>query len=367
MTISRVKILAVAALALAFGSIGGPASDEPCGFGGAQEPARSVRDAGAGRATPARSADETARAVARLADALRRHPARRVPKVGDRLQLYMLDLIDGGMTSVADEPDPGLDWCATPKWSQDGTRIVFAAWSRAGFQGSRIKAIEIRDGLPTCTDLGAGNSPTLSPNSQRIVFQLDPGAEPGAEAGVWLMQADGSERRRISEYHGAPFWSPDGCEMLINDYSNGPTTTVVINLKTKEGDLLKVAGHRIFSWPSWSGPGTVVSALATGEEGDSIALLDVRKPAEAKIIEVLWKRSDDLDVTPRWPIYQPETRRCVFIGVEPMKRTLLSFQRGESGRVKRLEGKGYNDWLGGLSFSPDGRYLLFCGNRPERR
>jgi len=52
--------------------------------------------------------------------------------------------------------------------------------------------------------------------------------------------------------------------------------------------------------------------------------------------------------------------------VEPMKRTLYSFQRGQSGRVKRLEPKGYNDWLGGLSFSPDGRYLLFCGNRPDR-
>ena len=29
-----------------------------------------------------------------------------------------------------------------------------------------------------------------------------------------------------------------------------------------------------------------------GEDGDSIALLDIRKPAEAKVIEVLWKRSD---------------------------------------------------------------------------
>ena len=102
-----------------------------------------------------------------------------------------------------------------------------------------------------------------------------------------------------SEYSGAPFWSPDGREILVNDYSNGPTTTLVINLETKKGDFLEVAGHQIFSWPSWAGPGTLVSALATGGEGDSIALLDVSKPAEAKIIEVLWKRSDDLDVTPR--------------------------------------------------------------------
>jgi hypothetical protein len=319
------------------------------------------------QAAAARLAGEPSRSVARFADVLKRHPARPGPKEGDRLQLYMMDLVAGGTTLIADEPDPGLDWCATPKWSHHGTRIVFAAWSRARFRSSRIKAIEIRDGLPTCTDLGAGNSPTLSPDDKRIAFELDPGSEPGAESGVWVMQADGSDRRRVGEYLGAPFWSPDGREFLINDYSNGPTTSMVMNLETKEGGILQVAGHQIFSWPSWAGPGTLVSALATGEEGDSIALLDVRKPAEAKIIEVLWKRGDDLDVTPRWPIYQPETRRCIFIGVEPMKRTLFSFQRGETGRAKRLEPNGYNDWLGGLSFSPDGRYLLFCGNRPDRR
>jgi RNA polymerase sigma factor (sigma-70 family) len=308
------------------------------------------------------------KAVSRFADVLKRHPARRVSKEGEWLQLYMMDLVEGGTTLLADETDPGLNWCATPKWSHDGTRIFFAAYLTAGFprtgQRSRIKAIEIRDGLPTCRDLGAGNAPTLSPNDKRIVFQLRPEYEPAAEAGVWVMQADGSERRRVSEYCGAPFWSPDGREILINDYPDGPTTTFVINLETKEGGILQVAGHQIFSWPSWVGPGTLVSALASGGEGNSIALLDVRKPAEAKIIEVLWKRNDDLDVTPRWPIYHPEKRRCIFIGVEPGKRTLYSFQRGESGRVKRLEPRGYDDWLSGLSFSPDGRYLLFCGNRP---
>ena len=80
-------------------------------------------------------------------------------------------------------------------------------------------------------------------------------------------------------------------------------------------------------------------------EGDTIALLDVTNPAEAKIIEVLWKRSDELDVTPRWPVYWPETRRCYFVGVEPKKRTLYR-QRGKSRRAKHVEAKGYDDRLG---------------------
>jgi hypothetical protein len=248
----------------------------------------------------------------------------------------MMDLLEGGTTLLADEPDPGFDWCNTPKWSHDGTRIVFAAWSRDGSQRSRIKVIETRDGLPTCTDLGAGNSPTLSPNDKRIVFQLDSGAEPGAETGVWVMQVDCSERLRVSEHLGSPFWSPDGREVLLCDYDDRSNDrSIVVNLETKEGGVVAVPGRGVFSWPSWAGPGTLVSALATGPEGDAIALLDVRRPAEARIIEVLWKRGDALDVTPRWPVYRADTRRCYFVGVEPTQRALPSRPRGidELGRV----------------------------------
>lgn len=190
---------------------------------------------------------------------------------------------------------------------------------------------------------------------------LSPGAEPGAEAGVWVMQADGSDRRRVSEDVGAPFWSPDGREILLCGYDD---RCIVLNLETKEGGVVEVPGQRIFSWPSWAGPGTLVSTLAAGREGESIALIDVRKPAEAKIIEVLWKRSDDLDVSPRWPVYREDTHLCYFVGEEPMKRMLLSVRRGEPGRVRRMEPRGYDDKLSGLSFSPDGRYLLFCADRP---
>ncbi len=310
-------------------------------------------------------------AVARLADVLKHHPAKPSADQGWNYQLYMLDLVEGGTTLIADEPIPDLICSGLPAWSHDGNRIVF---DTAGSQWplARLMAIEVRDGRPTFTDLGEGNHPTFSPDDKRIAFLLHPRAVPGAEPGIWVMQADGTGRRLVGEF-GAPFWSPDGREFLINDYSDKPTTSTVINLDTKQGGVVQVPGHQIISWPSWAGPGTLVSVLTTDGKADSIALLDVRKPSEARIIEVLWKRGDELDVTPRWPVYQPGTRRCIFVGAETGKRELYCVERGESLGARRLEVVEHlrpgmtAQQLGGLSFSPDGRYLLFQANRPDRR
>ena len=178
------------------------------------------------------------------------------------------------------------------------------------------------------------------------------------------MEADGSQRRRAGEF-GAPFWSPDGREFLINSFFRSHGLDLVMNLETKgPAGNLKVPGHRIFSYPSWAGPGRWCRPSPPGMKATPIALLDVTNPAEAKIIEVLWQRGEDLDVTPRWPVYWPETGRCYFVGVEPNKRTLYSLDRGKSRRAKQVEAKGQDDKLGGLSFSPDGRYLLMGANRP---
>jgi RNA polymerase sigma factor (sigma-70 family) len=312
---------------------------------------------------------DTIRAVGRLAEALKRHPPRLARDLGWNYETYMLDLVEGGTTLVADEPIPGNICSGMPVWSHDGSRIVFDTTGTEWPLG-RLVAIEARDGRPTYTELGAGNHPTFSPDDGRIAFLLHPGGEPGSQPGIWVMRANGSGRRLVGEF-GAPFWSPDGREFLINSYADRPASTV-INLEAKEGGPVKVAGHQILSWPSWAGPGTLVSALATDGEPESIALLDVRKPGEAKVIEVLWKRSQDLDVVPRWPVYRHDTRRCYFVGAEPRKRTIYTVRRGEPqkarsmGVIEHFRPGMQAQQLGGLSSSPDGRYLLFQAHRPER-
>jgi Tol biopolymer transport system component len=275
-----------------------------------------------------------------------------------------MDLVAGGTTLFVDEVAPGKTYAGAAKWSHDGRRIVFDASPGKDFQRSHLMMLEVRDGRPSFTDLGLGNCPSFSRDDKRIAFWLNPGAVPREQAGVWVMLADGSERRRVSEESGAPFWSSDGREFLINGFSE-PTVATVINLEAVKAGVVAVPGYRLFSWPRWVGPGQLVACLGTKNEGEMIALLDVRDPAGAKIIKVLWERSPDLDVFPRWPLYSPESGRCFFVGVaEGNRRTLYSVERGDAGRATRMEPGGLNG-LAVLDFSPDGRYLVFGANQPE--
>ncbi len=335
---------------------------------------RAVSATGADAATQSALAlkEQRGLAVNRLADVLKRQQPRRGPALGDRNQLYMVDLVAGGTTLVADEPLPGLTWCGSPDWSHDGTRIVFDASPGTDWGHAHVMSIEIRDARPKFTDLGPGNCPAFSPDDKKIVFMLNPGAQEGADAGVWVMEADGSQRHRAGEF-GNPSWSPDGRQLLVNGFEDFPASTMMNIEKMTEAPLW-LQGYRVFSWPSWAGPGRLVAALATAgkDEADTVAILDVSDAGEAKIVEVLWKRGEELDVAPGWPVYFAEERRCYFSGVDDNKRTLYSVELKESRRAKPVSAKGPDEELGGFAafpygpftFSPDGRYLLVHTDGP---
>ncbi len=123
------------------------------------------------------------------------------------MQVYMIDLVDGGTTLIADEPSPGLIRSSDPRWSNDGSRIVFAAAMDRRWRGSRLMSIHVRDGEanPTLEDLGPGGCPTFSSDDKKIAFLLSANASPDEREGVWLMEADGSGRRRAGDF-GAPLF-----------------------------------------------------------------------------------------------------------------------------------------------------------------
>ena len=206
----------------------------------------------ASRLAPAIHAD-SAQGVSRLAEALKRHPVTPSDFAPYFSQVYMMDLVEGGMTIIAAEPAPGLNSCGMAKWSHDGSRILFQAGRIGDWPRGRIWAIEVRDGRPAYTDLGEGNDPTFSPDDKSIAFLLHASVEAGMGGAVMMMRADGSGRHRLTEF-GSPFWSPFGRELLINSYSL-PTKSALFNLETKKGASSRSPTIRSSRGRAGSGPG----------------------------------------------------------------------------------------------------------------
>jgi hypothetical protein len=306
-----------------------------------------------------------AEAARLLVEQLRRNPAQPSMAAG-QIGLYVVDAAGGEATLVANEPDPGFCQCGSSAWSRDGKRIYFDnTLGNSDHTRTHIKAIYLENGYPTLADLGQGNCPCSSPAGDQVVFIVNPGAIPGAQVGVWLMNADGTNRRRLEGY-GRPRWSPDGHQFLIISFRDPREVTLIDVRPDRKSDLLQVPDRCIYSPPSWAGEGVIVAILGDAE-GDTIALLDVTSP-EARIKETLWKRGQDLDIKPLSPVYAPETGTCVFVGEQEGKGlALYSIQRGRPGPPRRLEAEGFDHLLQSLSISPGGRFVTFSSDRPDRR
>ena len=65
-----------------------------------------------------------------------------------------------------------------------------------------------KDGKPSVRSLGAGNCPASSPDDEQIAFLVWPHADEGSNSGVWVMNADGSKRRHLTSFVGAPTGRP---------------------------------------------------------------------------------------------------------------------------------------------------------------
>jgi RNA polymerase sigma factor (sigma-70 family) len=302
---------------------------------------------------------QPASGVARLVQQLKRHPAE--PKAApDRLALYLMDLASGEVTLIADQPAPGLTRCGSACWSHDGRRILYDATPGTDWRLTRLESIELGAGRPTVRDLGAGNCPSLSPADDQIFFLSN---ADGVENGVWLMRADGSERRRVAGY-GKPMWSPDGRQLMIMNNTTPPHQVTLMDVNSGTSAALQLPGHQFYAYPSWADEHLIIAAIGASQ-GDTIALIDVSDPPQPKVKRVLWRRANGPDVEPSYPIYSAATGLCVFVGKGPQGQALCSVQHREAARAKPIGPReGDHPWIGDLAYSPDGRYLLYSATDP---
>lgn len=108
-----------------------------------------------------------------------------------------------------------------PKWSPDGTHIVFSRSTGAGRQIYVTNA----DGTGTATNLsnGQGIRPAWSPDGTQIAF--------GRGGRTWVMDADGGNQTDLAVSGNTPTWSPGGARIAFTrgDPPTGTTDIFVMN------------------------------------------------------------------------------------------------------------------------------------------
>jgi TolB protein len=127
-------------------------------------------------------------------------------------EIYVMDADGSHQTNLTKTPDED-EW--GPAWSPDGTGIAFN--SSRGTHHTAMRLYLMKTDGSDVTPLGDvyAEYPAWSPDGTKIAFMSQ---EPGAAGNnpnynIYLMNADGSGVRRLTETQGEdgwPSWSPDG-------------------------------------------------------------------------------------------------------------------------------------------------------------
>jgi Tol biopolymer transport system component len=267
---------------------------------------------------------------------------------------------------------PGMISSATPEWSRDGNMIAFDAIPQIDeFQLSHIFIYAIAGPFRgSIKDLGCGNVPTWSPDGRQIAFMLNGGNPCGDEEGVWIMNADGTGRRRISNGSYVR-WSPDGKEICYHGYSPSGEVLHFYNLEsgTTRSILKNVSVE--FGGATWSPDSkqVVFMALVNGKQEVSTINVD-GDPASLKVL-YRETRLDKLLIGP--PSWSPDGKTLVLsiqeIGPQTPSRPewmhtfLYTMSAVEPSAPVMLEKQMTGVINRGMMWSPDGRKIVFSSRR----
>jgi dipeptidyl aminopeptidase/acylaminoacyl peptidase len=155
---------------------------------------------------------------------------------------------------------------ATPRWSQDGERLLFMREKRNETEKGPFEVFVIgRDGTDEHR-ICDGLWPDWSPDGKRIVFSVGVTDDRGGTqkfARVYIANADGTEKRLLADGDN-PCWSPDGRKIACSYYDPAfPAPMVrIIDLETDRQRFVGVGWFR----PNWTADSN--SVVVTGVTAD---------------------------------------------------------------------------------------------------
>lgn len=112
--------------------------------------------------------------------------------------------------------------------------------------------------------LVSGDEPAWSPDGRRIAFVRRREGAPDWTAGdVYVIDADGSNERRIISSADAPAWAPDSRRLAFSAYRDGQGGIYIVSVDDDGKPPLRVGFDRGFNgWPAWSPDGSKIAFVS---------------------------------------------------------------------------------------------------------
>jgi len=228
-----------------------------------------------------------------------------------------------------------------PSWSANGTKIAYSGDVTAN-GSERTVVVAGPDGTGHRT-LSPGRKPVFAPRGNLIAFFR---AGPDRESGLWLVEADGSNRRRLLTAVRAFAWSPDGTRLLVERVEPAGLWLVDVS-----GDARRLTREYFDHDPTWSSDGTRIAwARLNRAFGDELHVMNVDGSGSRQIpLERVWRVE--------WPSWSRDGSRLYAVLHRNLTDLELFVMNPDGSSQRPLTENHFDDRA--PSFSPDGSRVAF--------
>ena len=268
---------------------------------------------------------------------------------------------------------PGMVTTGTPQWSHDSKAILLDSTSQTDQVAlSRIWAYGVAGPFQgMIRHLGAGNTPTWSPDDSQIAYMVNPGNPDNVSPGAWIMNADGTNKRKFGQGWYTR-WSPDGKEICVLNPESNPYSLLLYHTET--GERRQILGgdiEVIFGGANWSRDGQRLVTLIR-RDGEQ-QLITINATGDRDSIQVVYRERSSNRALVGPPVLSPDGKEILFSIQDNVrggradhswKNTYIYLISADGNSEPRLlEGTKIGRINRSSDWSPDGSKIIFSSER----